>query len=259
MVRSMSSSPAVTVVIPTRDRDWVLGRAVACVLGQTADDLELVVVDDGSVDGTTALLDAVHDPRLVRVRTEGVGSAAARNAGVAAGRAPLVAFLDDDNTWSPEFLQVMRAERGNAVLAYCSQHVFLCRRGTDDEIVVLSRAVRSTPYNPAAFVTGSHVDTSSLLLTREVFDAVGGFDPGLRRLVDWDLVAGVVARHPFGVRHVDQVLCDYHLFLAEGGATTITNTALGDARLRSNAGLGEDDPDTARIRTKIAALLPPTV
>lgn len=254
----MSQAPAVTVVIATRDRAWVLPRALRCVLEQTAGDLEVVVVDDGSVDGTAALLDRLDDPRLVRVRTDGVGSAAARNAGVAAGSAPLVAFLDDDNTWSPQFLEVMLAERRDAVLAYCSQHVFLCRREPDDRIAVLSRSVRSTPYNPAAFVAGSHVDTSSLLLTRSVFDEVGGFDAGLRRLVDWDLVAGVVARHPFRVRHVDQVLCDYYLFLAAGGAPTVTNAALGDAQLLQHAGLDgdrEDDPDTARIRAKLTALL----
>ena len=241
--------------MPTRDRAWVLPRAVRSVLAQAAGDLELVVVDDGSVDGTAALLDGVDDPRLVRVRTDGVGSAAARNAGVAAGSAPLLAFLDDDNTWSPQFLEVMRAERGDAVLAYCSQHVFLCRREPNDAIAVLSRSVRSTPYNPVAFVHGSHVDTSSLLLTRAAFEDAGGFDPELRRLVDWDLVAGVVARQPFRVRHVDQVLCDYYLFLAEGGAPTLTNRALGDDRLREHAGLAEDDPDTARIRAKLRAVL----
>lgn len=251
----MPRSPAVTVVLATRDRDWVLPRALDCVLGQTAGDLELVVVDDGSVDGTADLLDRVADPRLVRLRTQGVGSAAARNAGVTAGSAPLLAFLDDDNTWSPQFLEVMRAELGDAVLAYCSQHVFLCRRAPHDDIVVLHRSVRSTPYNPAAFVRGSYVDTSSMLLSRAVFDEVGGFDATLRRLVDWDLVAGVVARHPFRVRHVDQVLCDYYLFLAGGGASTITNAAISDAQLLAHAGLGEDDPDTARIRAKVAALL----
>ena len=117
-----------TVVLATRDRAWVLPRALRSVLEQTAGDLELVVVDDGSTDATPALLDGVDDPRLVRVRTPGLGVAAARNAGVAAGSAPLVAHLDDDNTWSPRFLEVMRAEIGEAVLAYCSQHVFLARR-----------------------------------------------------------------------------------------------------------------------------------
>ncbi len=253
----MSHEPAVTVVVATRDRAWILPRALECVLGQTAADLELVVVDDGSVDGTSQLLDAVDDPRLVRVRTDGVGSAAARNAGVAAGSAPLVAFLDDDNTWSPRFLEVMRAELEDDVLAYCSQHVLLCRRDPGDRVTVLRRSVRSTAYNPAAFVQGSHVDTSSLLLTREVFDEVGGFDAQLRRLVDWDLVAGVVVRHPFRCRHVDEVLCDYYLFLSEGGAPTITNAALGDERLREHAGLTEPDPDTARIRAKLRALTHP--
>jgi hypothetical protein len=144
------------------------------------------------------------------------------------------------------------------VLAYCSQHVFLCRREPDDRVAVLSRSVRSTPYNPVAFVNGSHVDTSSLLITRTAFEAVGGFDPELRRLVDWDLVAGVVARHPFQVRHVDQVLSDYYLFLAEGGAPTLTNSAIDDVRLREHAGLGPDDPDTARIRAKVRAVLAAT-
>lgn len=250
-------TPAVTVVLATRDRAWVLPRALRCVLEQTAGDLELAVVDDGSVDGTPALLDAVDDPRLVRVRTPGLGVAAARNAGVAAGSAPLVAHLDDDNTWSPRFLEVMRAEIGPAVLAYCSQHVFLARRTAGDGVQVLRRSVRSTPYNPVQFVHGSYVDMSSLLHTRAVFDEVGGFDEGLPQLVDWDLVARIVATHPFQVRHVDEVLGDYYLWLAEGGASTLTNRSLGDEALLSHAGLGAEDADTLRIRTKLRALLPP--
>jgi glycosyltransferase involved in cell wall biosynthesis len=140
--------------MPTRDRAWVLPRAVRSVLDQVAGDLELVVVDDGSVDGTAALLDGIDDPRLVRVRTAGsrVSSRAQRRRGGrqrAAARLPrrrqhLVAALP----------RVMRAERGDAVLAYCSQHVFLCRREPGDAIAVLSRSVRSTPYNPVAFVRG---------------------------------------------------------------------------------------------------------
>ena len=95
--------PAVSVVIPTYNRRRRVERAVASVLEQTFGDFELLVVDDGSEDGTEGSL-AGLDSRLRYLRQANKGPASARNTGIRNSGAPVVAFLDADNRWRPDHL-----------------------------------------------------------------------------------------------------------------------------------------------------------
>src|SRR4051794_34286851 len=98
------SDPLVSVVIPTKDRRERVLDAVAGVRAQEDVRTEIVVVDDGSSDGTADALGAIEGVVVVRhERAQGV--ARARNAGIAAGRGELVAFLDDDDRWAPAKLR----------------------------------------------------------------------------------------------------------------------------------------------------------
>ena len=100
-----SSKPIVSVIIPTFNRSAMVREAVESVLSQTFDGFELIVVDDGSTDGTTdALRPLAGAIRLIRQENRGVS--AARNRGVAAARGALLAFLDSDDLWLPEKLAV---------------------------------------------------------------------------------------------------------------------------------------------------------
>src|SRR4051812_3165198 len=96
---------SVTVVIPTHDRCDLLAEAVDSALGQTGVDCEVLVVDDGSRDGTAAWLDDQHSARLHHVRLEPARErTAARNAGLAQVTTPYVLFLDDDDLLAPRAL-----------------------------------------------------------------------------------------------------------------------------------------------------------
>lgn len=99
--------PRFAVVIPTYNRADVVNRAVQSVLGQTVGDLELVVVVDGSTDATLDVLGAVQDPRVRVVSQSNAGVSSARNAGIEASRAPLVAFMDDDDEVDPRWLELL--------------------------------------------------------------------------------------------------------------------------------------------------------
>ncbi len=97
------SAPAVSIVLPTFNRADVIGRALESVRAQSFEDWELLVVDDGSTDGTAEQI-AGFDPRLVVVRQENAGVYAARNAGPARARGRLITFLDSDDAWAPHYL-----------------------------------------------------------------------------------------------------------------------------------------------------------
>ena len=95
-----------SVVIPSYNRLNVLPRAIGSVLAQDEPDFELIIVDDGSTDGTQAWLAALTDPRIQVIASErNRGVSAARNLGLAAARAPVVAFLDSDDTYRPQRLR----------------------------------------------------------------------------------------------------------------------------------------------------------
>lgn len=102
-------TPRVSVVIPTRDRRAVLARALASIDAQCFRDFEVVVVDDGSADGTVDWLRAERPTvGLVELRPSR-GAAAARNHGVERARGEIVAFLDDDDAWHPSYLETQVA------------------------------------------------------------------------------------------------------------------------------------------------------
>ncbi|TAK69111.1 MAG: glycosyltransferase [Actinomycetota bacterium] len=175
--------PWVSIVMPVRNRPVQVAEAIASIQAQTLPDWELVVVDDGSTDTTADVVAgiAATDPRIRLARTAGGGVSAARNAGLVSARGRYVAFLDSDNTWRPQFLQVM-----------------LTTMETDGLGVAYS-GVRM--HGPAGiryrFFTGgldhllvrNHVDLNALVVRADVLAATGGdFDESLRRCVDHDLV-----------------------------------------------------------------------
>jgi glycosyltransferase involved in cell wall biosynthesis len=96
----------VTVVIPTHNRKELLDRTLRSVLAQEDVDLSVVVVDDGSADGTEAFVQALADPRVSVVRhPEARGVSAARNTGIARATTTWLAFVDDDDLWAPTKLR----------------------------------------------------------------------------------------------------------------------------------------------------------
>jgi glycosyltransferase involved in cell wall biosynthesis len=127
----LSTRPEVSVVIPTRDRWHRLSRTLACVRRQQGVTLQIVVVDDGSADGTAERVRALGDARILVVRHErSLGLAGARNAGIRAATGDWIAFLDDDDLWSEAKLarQLRAARRARADWCYAGA-AFVDERG----------------------------------------------------------------------------------------------------------------------------------
>jgi glycosyltransferase involved in cell wall biosynthesis len=182
-----AAAPDVSVVIPTRNRSPLVGRAIDSVLDQRGVNPEVIVVDDGSVDDTWARLRAINNPRVVAVRNRrSTGLAAARNRGIAAARAPWLAFLDDDDVWAPTKLrQQLDALRDTGSdWAYCSavlvdEHYIPLQVLEAPIPTGLEQSLRTRNVIPAS---GSN-PIARTALVRDL----GSFDHRLPHVADWDL------------------------------------------------------------------------
>jgi glycosyltransferase involved in cell wall biosynthesis len=103
----MDTMPRVSVIIPTYNRSNLLRETIASVLRQTFNDLEIIVVDDGSTDDTRTAVEAINDRRLRYFYKDNGGTPAARNFGLARALGEYVSFLDHDDWWPENFLEVM--------------------------------------------------------------------------------------------------------------------------------------------------------
>jgi hypothetical protein len=183
-----ADTPLVSVIIPVHNGEPFVADAVDSVLDQTLRDIEVVVVDDGSTDGTPDVLAdrAARDPRVVVRRQEQRGRSAARNAGLALSRAPLVALLDADDCSLPDRLAL--------------QHAFLVAH---PNVGAVGGAVRFVDRDGAAFadvhypVTDAEIRAalavtcpivhSTAMVRRSVFDEIGGYREAFTAAQDFDV------------------------------------------------------------------------
>lgn len=191
--------PMVSVILPVRNRATLVAAAARCVLDQTWKDLELILVDGGSTDGTVEVLRGLEasDGRvrlLLNGKAEGV--AAARNAGARLARGRWLAFQDSDDAWHPQKLELqMEALRKKpaARIAYTG-----ARRH-------FPGGTRLTPPDwdgpvdgdlHERLLRGAFMPTPTLVVERDLFLEVGGFDERLSFHEDWDLAVRCSAVSP---------------------------------------------------------------
>jgi glycosyltransferase involved in cell wall biosynthesis len=188
-------SPEVSIVIPTRNRWPILStHALPSALAQERVDVEIIVVDDASDDGTATGLAGLRDPRITIMRNEIPRRLpAARNVGAAVASGEWLAFLDDDDLWSPSKL---RAQLDAAALTDASWVYARC-------VVVdaQKRPIELHPFPepadlPVLLLGGNHVPGggSNVIVRAEAFHSVGEFDEELRYFEDWDLWLRLVER-----------------------------------------------------------------
>ena len=188
-----AARPEVSVVIPTRNRrNSVLG-AIESALRQEDVAVEVVVVDDGSTDGTEAAVSAVKGVRVIR-HPVSLGVAAARNAGISAAAADWIALLDDDDLWAPWKLrrQLAAARDGGAPWAYGAAIVI----DEQDRIVAVHEA--PSPDLMAEHLTRYNAvpaGASNVIVRRELLRVTEGFDTALHHFADWDLWIRLTAAH----------------------------------------------------------------
>ena len=180
------STPEITVLIPTRDRWELLSLTLAGALAQRDVELEVLVVDDGSTDGTTERLAQLGDPRVRHIRNDSsIGVTRARNRGIAEAHGQWIALLDDDDLWSPRKLreQLDIAVDTGATFVYSAAAQL--ERGEVREINAPPPAAGAQAELLSRCVIPS--GCSNVIVSAEAIRAVSGFDERLRMMADWDL------------------------------------------------------------------------
>jgi glycosyltransferase involved in cell wall biosynthesis len=257
--RALGAVPGVGVVVPVRDRADMVVEAIASVLAQTWRDFALIVVDDGSMDGSADAADAAiaRAPAGSRVlRQEARGVAAARNAGGAAVDSGWLAFLDSDDLWLPDKLAIQMAwldARPSYRIGQTGE------RWIDDGRHRNPRAWhRKEEWLFPRCLERCLVSPSAVVIRRDLWEPLGGFDPSYSVCEDYELWLRIALREPVG-------LVDEPLVVKRGGhADQLSRSTWGLDRWRVAAlvkllasdalGASERQPVLAVLRAKCAVL-----
>jgi glycosyltransferase involved in cell wall biosynthesis len=190
-----ASVPAIAVVLATYNRRHVLPRAIASVLTQSAS-FELIVVDDASQDGTADYLATLADPRIrIIVAERNGGPGAARNRGLAAARAAIVAFLDSDDVYRPGRLEIpLAAFAADTGLVCTLSSAIRHDRGRSREAVIPAVRLPAAAFEWAMICDLVPVEATSITVRRKAALAVGGFCERLRLAEDREFLIRL-ARH----------------------------------------------------------------
>ena len=199
---AIAPDPVISVVMPSFNRANLIGRAITSILSQTLERFEIVIVDDGSTDGTLPLLASYDDPRVgVFQLRRNAGAPAARNAGVKAARSSLIAFQDSDDEWQPELLAVHVLALAHADVSFCQ----LDQRYGSARTLFPPPGWRLSHDVYAQLLETSHISTQTMAMTKAVFERAGGFDPAMPRFQDWDLALRL-AKNDAKFHYIDQPL-----------------------------------------------------
>jgi glycosyltransferase involved in cell wall biosynthesis len=190
----MTTTPTVSVIIPTYNRAGMLKEAIDSVLDQDYSDFELIVVDDGSIDETPQILNC-YGGKIKHICQRNQGVSAARNRGIATASGRYMAFLDSDDLWLPGKLTIQTDFlRSTPEALICQTEEIWIRNG-----VRVNPRERHQKYSGMIFERSLAlclVSPSAVMVRRGLFDKFGLFDESLPACEDYDMWLRVSCRCP---------------------------------------------------------------
>ena len=220
-----SNSYTVSVVIPAYNAGKYISRAIDSVLSQTLKADEIIVVDDGSNDDTAEVVEG-YGEQIILIRQKNSGASAARNRGIEAASGEWIAFLDADDEWLVENLELQSALlQRNEHLVWSTANFILCncdkkrRRPSvrPDQAERARAALGENEYFDsyfAAYMVHAAGWTGTMIIKREVLLEAGLFLPGLLRMNDMDMWFRIAFRH-LEIGYIEKPLAIYHTDIPE--------------------------------------------
>ena len=204
----------ISVIIPTYNRADHIKKSVESVLAQTGqgelfDIIEVLVIDDGSTDNTDAVVTSIADERIRLYRMDvNSGAAAARNKGVDIAIGEWIAFQDSDDVWHEDKLkkqvEYLKSQPGCSMVSHPIRAYF--EDGSD-----YVSAIAEGDDIVSLLAKRNYYGTPTMLIKREAFNDIGGFDIELNALEDWEFALRFAAKYQIGM--VDEALIDSDMIL----------------------------------------------
>jgi len=198
----------VSVIIPTYNREETIERAIKSVLEQTYENIEVLVVDDGSVDRTEEIVLNLKDNRIKFFKQNHKGAAAARNYGIEMAKGKYIAFQDSDDVWHKNKLKVQmnELEKSDYDMVFCKYMRNV--RNMDGKIETYDMPGKLFNQNEISLktiLTSNYIGTPTILCKKDCFNTEK-FDTSLPCLEDWDLAIRFINHYQVG--YIDEVLLD---------------------------------------------------
>lgn len=183
----------VSIIMPTWNRAFIIGRAIDSVLKQSYRNFELIISDDGSSDGTEEVLKSYceKDRRILYIRNEHAGVSRARNIGLERSTGQLIAYLDSDNKWSENYLLLMV----NSFIDNPDMNTLYCALRVIDTITE-REFISFRHFDRKYLLDRNYIDMNIFMHRRYLFEKLGGFNEGITVLEDWDLIMRYTKDNP---------------------------------------------------------------
>lgn len=208
--------PVFSVIMPTYNRAHILWRAIQSVLKQTYPFFELLIIDDNSKDKTEELVKLFKDPRIRYFKlSKNRGASAARNFGLKKARGQLIAYLDSDNVWHPEFLEVMKQafeKYPKKILIFCKKNYRLTlidEKGKEKRIRDELTGHKKYFDLKRLWHRRIIIDTNTMCHRKKEIIKLGGWDEKIKFWEDWELTLRISKKYPQGFLYLNRAMIDY--------------------------------------------------
>ena len=203
IAENIKNPPLVSVIMPVYNRVNIVKNAIDSVLNQSYSNIELIIVDDGSVDGTLDVLKGIKDEKITLIKNEeNQGQSKSRNNAIKVIRGEYVAYLDSDNDWDKYYVSAMMgafSKLKDADAIYSGQKIFKENNQS---------SVRFASFNKSLLRNKNYIDLNSFIHSSKVFNKINHFDKDLNRCEDWDLIERISTN--FKIYSVPILLSNYY-------------------------------------------------
>lgn len=192
-------TPLVSVIIPTYNRPHLLSEALKSVLNQTFSNFEAIIINDAGED-VQELVNSFRDDRIIYLKhSKNRGLPATRNSGIRIARGKYIAYLDDDDIYYPQHLEILLLGLQNSTFKFAySDTDFLYKRIENGQLITYAKKPHiSPPYSPEEIVIENQLCYLCVVHEKACFEAVGLFDESLNWAEDWDMWIRLSAKYPF--------------------------------------------------------------
>lgn len=238
----------VSVIVPVYNRAHYVAETIESILAQTYSNIELILINDGSTDSSLQVLREYqhrHPDKIVVIDQENQGQITARNNGISRAKGEFIAFLDSDDLWYPEKLELQLPLLKNEVALVYSAIENIDENGRVLEQEYCDESLVAEMY--AALLVQNRMTGGSVVVTKQALDDVGLFDPEFKAAENWDLWLRICRKYRAAL--VNKVLVKYRIHPGNMSANSLLMLEAKEKIIRKHSSLAPQQPSLIKALT----------